>query len=98
MRVTGSGDGDPVLQQAEVLVNQRVAASEARQRRELDRQIAGLVADFDAIRVADLKRVSNSVSGLEAATGQRFLEHQNAISQWNQIVGNGRVVPTSVVR
>jgi anti-sigma factor RsiW len=98
VRVATAVDGGAVLSRVSTFVDQQVSASEARQRREWDRRIAELVTDFQAVRYADLERVSNTVNGYQAATGQRLMEHSNAISQWNQFVGAGQVVPTSLVR
>ena len=98
VRLAAARDESAIVSRVAALVDQRVSVSEARQRRELDRQIAGLVTDFQTVRYADLERVSNTVNGYQAATGQKLMEHSNAISQWNQFVGAGQVVPTSLVR
>jgi anti-sigma factor RsiW len=82
------------------LVDQRVAATEARLREEFDGRIRQLVSDFQAVRTQDLMRVGNSMAGLQQVTGATLAEHGEAISQWNQVfrAQAGQVVPTNFVR
>jgi anti-sigma factor RsiW len=94
VRLAAAGDENAIVSRMAALVDQRIGVSEARQRRELDRQIAELVTDFQAVRYADLQRVRNTVNGLEVVTGQRLMEQGNAINR----LGTGQIVPTSLTQ
>ena len=93
LRDTAAPDQGGAPQRVLALVDERVRASEDRQRREFDRRTGQLVRDFQTVRAADMVNVSATVNGFQTVVGQELAQQRDAIRETNYVVRTGQAVP-----